>query len=111
MVYNKHEMEIIGFVDLGSGNNTLREVERSIEKLSPCSDVATHTLVLIVRDLTSQLRLPTLTSPRTDQRRRIRLCRLCGKLLNFWSALAFRSWQLHVTALDPIAIFFACTKA
>ena len=49
LVFNKHETEVIGFVDIGDVNNQLTQFERECSTHEQHPPIATHMLVLMVR--------------------------------------------------------------
>ena len=62
LVYDKYGFRIIGFVDLGTINNDLADIEHAANSQDTtgvsCDDVATHMLVLMVRGLFIKLAFP-----------------------------------------------------
>ena len=59
LVYDKHGVRIIGFVDVGNINNELLSFERSCQDSSPVQpQVAKHMLVFMVRGLFISLKFP-----------------------------------------------------
>ena len=69
IVYNKHQQEMIGFVDLGKVNNELVRAEKILNSKNGSSvlerDVATSMLVIMVRGITTSLRFPWAHFPTT----------------------------------------------
>lgn len=67
MVYDKHLMEVIGFVELGEVNDALRSMEERINDGSEVAnqEVATHVLGVMVRGLFSNLKFPYAHFPTT----------------------------------------------
>ena len=69
IVYDKHECKVMGFVDVGSVNNTLRLFEQSLtdgddEGTNPI--VAKHMLVFMVRGIFTKLQFPYVQYPTCD---------------------------------------------
>ena len=58
LVYDKHEAEVIGFVDIGDINNRLTKFERECCDDKQSLPIATHMLVLMVRGIFTGLRFP-----------------------------------------------------
>ena len=68
-MYNKHDQEIVGFVDHGSVDNELQLLENSASRKQPvarlCPAVTTHILVLMVRGIATSLIFPWAHFPTT----------------------------------------------
>ena len=60
LVYDKHESNIVGFVNLGEVNDQLARFEREASNNSKqsCGEVATRILTLMVRGIFFRLRFP-----------------------------------------------------
>lgn len=60
LVYDKHESNIVGFVNLGEVNDQLARFEREASNNSEqsCGEVATHILTVMVRGIFVRLRFP-----------------------------------------------------
>ena len=57
LVYDKHETNVVGFVDVGDFNNQITELEKecSSDDFGPRESIATHLLVLMVRGIFTKL--------------------------------------------------------
>lgn len=64
LVYDKHENQVIGFVDLGELNNDLGRLEQSEGDQHP--PVANHMLALMVRGIFTNLQFPYAHFPTSD---------------------------------------------
>ena len=51
LVFDKHETEVVGFVDVGDVNNELADLERKCSTADQHPAIATHMLVLMVREV------------------------------------------------------------
>ena len=49
LVFDKHETEVVGFVDMGDINNKLADLEKQCSTNHQYPTIATHMLVLMVR--------------------------------------------------------------
>ena len=58
LVYDKHDGSLIGFVDLGSTNNQLLEVEKALAAEKTDQTLASTMLMFMVRDLVSKFNYP-----------------------------------------------------
>ena len=58
LVFDKHSCELIGFTDLGDINKDLTRLEEECESSIPCSTVASHMLLLMVRSLFRSVNFP-----------------------------------------------------
>ena len=60
LVYDKHEANVVGFVDVGDFNNQIAELEKecSSSEFGPRESIATHMLVLMVRGIFTKLEFP-----------------------------------------------------
>ena len=58
LVYNKHTGELVGFCNIGDINNTLLQVEKSLEEKDPRPELAKSMLVYMVRGLCGSLQFP-----------------------------------------------------
>lgn len=58
LVYDKHNMEVIGFVDLGDLNDKLIQLEQSCTTHDNEHAIATHLLTIVVRGIFSISRFP-----------------------------------------------------
>ena len=67
LVYNKNELKIVGFVNLGEVNDQLAKFEReaSNDTEPSCGEVATHILTLMFRGIFFRLRFPYAHFPTT----------------------------------------------
>ena len=68
LVYDKHETNVIGFVDIADVNNEIAELENecSSSNFGPLKAVATHMLVLMVRGIFIKLEFPYAHFPSKD---------------------------------------------
>ena len=58
LVYNKHELEVIGFVDLGDVSNQLMKLERECLNDEDNPPLATHILTIMVRGIFVPFKFP-----------------------------------------------------
>lgn len=58
LVYNKNEMEVIGFMDLGDVYNQLAKLERECSTEEEHPPLADHILVIMVRGIFTRLKFP-----------------------------------------------------
>ena len=63
LVFDKHETEVVGFVDMGDVNNELADLERECSTTDQHPAIATHMLVLMVRGVFTGLRFPYAMQP------------------------------------------------
>ena len=64
LIYDKHSAQVIGFVNLGEFNDSLRNKERSNDE-SKKRDVATHALGVMVCGIFTDLKFPYAHFPTT----------------------------------------------
>ena len=58
LVFNKHNCELIGFIDLGDINNDLNRLEEECQSNPVGSSIATHVLLFMVRGLFNKVNFP-----------------------------------------------------
>ena len=68
LVFDKHETEVVGFVDMGDVNNELADLERECSTADQHPTIATHILVLMVRGVFTGLRFPYAHFPTTTSK-------------------------------------------
>ena len=66
LVFDKHETEVVGFVDMGDINNKLADLEKERSTNHQHPTIATHMLVLMVRGVFTDLRFPYAHFPVTN---------------------------------------------
>ena len=65
LVFDKHEAEVVGFVDMGDISTKLADLERQCSTNQQHPPIATHMLVLMVRGVFTGLRFPYAHFPTT----------------------------------------------
>ena len=68
LVFDKNQTRVIGFVDIGGVNNQLANLEREFASNQQHPPIATHILVLMVRDIFTGHRFPYAHFPTTTCR-------------------------------------------
>ena len=58
LVFDKHTCNLVGFTNIGEINNELDNVEKECEEEGASSNVATHMLLFMVRELCTSLVFP-----------------------------------------------------
>ena len=68
LVFDKHETEVVGFVDMGDINNKLADLEKECSTNHQHPTIATHMLVLMVRGVFTGLRFSYAHFPVTNSK-------------------------------------------
>ena len=107
LVYDKHGSQVIGFVDLGSFNEQLADLEGR-EGDSGHAPVATHMLALMIRGMFLTLNFPYAHFP-TEKLKADQLFVIIWEAVERLERLGFeghchyRGWSIHESEIFPDA--------
>lgn len=63
LVFDKHGRNLLGFINLGTVNEQLQQLERRTEDAQPHESIATHMLTVMVRGIFIKLEFPYASFP------------------------------------------------
>lgn len=63
LVFDKNGRNLLGFINLGSINEQLQELEKETQKSQPHENLATHVLTVMVRGVFMKLEFPFASFP------------------------------------------------
>jgi hypothetical protein len=63
LIFDKHGHNLLGFINLGSINEQLQELEKESQTTRPHENIATHVLTVMVRGVFIKLEFPFASFP------------------------------------------------